>query len=134
MNRGRNVRLLSPVLWAFVVALAVRVLLPGGTMLASGETGGPTVVLCTGSGPVEAVFQDGKVTPVKHAPAAPHEHGACPFAGGHVFTPSAALAAPPSPLNVQRREPDPAPPAARAAALRLRAPPPPSHAPPLRLA
>jgi hypothetical protein len=133
MPRGRQARFLTPVLWAFVFALAVRVLLPGGIMLASSDAGGLKVVLCTGSGPVEAVLDGDKLTPVKHKPGAQHEHGACPFAGGHAYTPPPALPEPAT-FVAERQEPDPTPPAARQAALRLRAPPPPSHAPPLRLA
>jgi hypothetical protein len=137
MPGGRQARFLSPVAWAFVIALAVRVLLPGGVMPVTGDAGQPTVVLCTGAGPVEAVIDGGRLTPVKHAPVrngpnTAHEHGACPFAGGLAYVPPPVVPQP-APVAAARQDVDPTSPAAREAALRLRAPPPPSHAPPLRL-
>jgi hypothetical protein len=130
MSRSHRARLFSPILWAFLCALAIRVALPAGIMVSAEGAQGPVVVLCSGAGVYEAVLDgDGKPTPVHHHGSAAHEHGACPFAGGHAYTPPADPA-PAAPAAFAWRDQTVAPPPVQVRALGLRAPPPPSHAPP----
>lgn len=132
MSDRSRVRLISPVLWAFVCALMLRIALPAGTMVSAASEGGPVITLCSGSGVYEAVLdKDGRLTPVdhKHKPLPAHEHGACPFAGGHAWVPPSDPAPVRTAELVRLRRETP-PPAAPRGTLRLRAPPPPSHAPP----
>ena len=130
MRSVRRVPLFSPILWAFLCALMIRVALPAGIMVSAEGGQGPVVRLCSGAGVYEAVLDAaGKPTPVHHDGSAAHEHGACPFAGGHAYVPPADPA-PPEPAAFAWRDQTVAPPPARVGALRLRAPPPPSHAPP----
>jgi hypothetical protein len=118
-------------LWAFLCALAIRVALPTGTMVSAEAGRGPVMVLCSGGGVLEAVLDaDGKPAPVHHHDNGEHDHGVCPFAGGHVYLSPTALATP-APAAFAWRRQTVAPPTALAGALRLRAPPPPSRAPPL---
>jgi hypothetical protein len=130
MRRARRVPLVSPILWAFLCALVIRVALPAGIMVSAEGGQRPVVVLCSGAGVFEAVLDgDGKPTPVHHHGNAAHDHGACPFAGGHAYVPPAEPAPPPHEALAWQDQ-TVVPPPAMAGALRLRAPPPPSHAPP----
>lgn len=130
MSAGRpRARLISPVLWAFFCALLIRALLPAGVMVSADAAAGQVIVLCSGSGPLEAVLEDGHLEPLGHKHGVAHQHGACPFAGGHAYVPPA------DPERARAVGADwtgaPAPLApAPLGALRLRAPPPPSQAPP----
>ena len=133
MRRARRVPLFSPMLWAFLCALAIRVALPAGTMVSAEAGRGPVMVLCSGAGVFEAVLDvDGKPTPIPHHENGEHDHRVCPFAGGHAYVSPIALATP-APAAFAWRRQTVGPPSGLAGALRLRAPPPPSHAPPVSL-
>lgn len=129
MRRPVRARLSSPILWAFLIGLLVRVALPAGVMVDARADAGPTITLCSAQGPVEVVQEGDHFKPVKHAPAKHHGAGDCPFAGGHAYTPPAAVVVP---VADSTRWPPALPPTPRerSPALGLRAPPPPSHAPP----
>ena len=136
MRRGHRARLFSPILWAFVLGLLVRAILPAGVMVDTQSPGAPILILCTGQGPVEVEFDGDRYRPVHHhhhpAPADHHHGGECPFAGGHVFTPPVAVADPVARAYAWLPVAAPTP-RERSPALGLRAPPPPSHAPPIIL-
>jgi hypothetical protein len=132
MPSAHRVRHLSPLLWAFVCALMLRVGLPAGIMVAPTGQGGPVITLCSGTGMVEAVRDGDRLKPAHGKSGSGRVETACPFAGGHAFTATPVFEAP-VPTTVAWDAPVVPPPAARAPALRLRAPPPPSHAPPVLL-
>lgn len=130
MRSGRRVRLISPILWAFLCALLIRVALPPGTMVSAEGEQGPAIVLCSGTGVFEVVLDaDGKPRPVDRHERDGHEHDSCPFAAGHAFAPPAEPSTP-IPARIAWAARTAAPPRAERSALPLRAPPPPSHAPP----
>jgi len=131
MNGGGCIRLTSPLLWAFALGLLLRAVLPAGVMVDAQAPGGP-LIMCSGHGPIAVALDSGHGKPVRHAPAERSHEGECPFAGGHAFTPPAAIV--PQPAQALMWPSAPAQmPFERTPALQLRAPPPPSRAPPLVL-
>ena len=97
--------------WAVALALAARILIAPGTMPVA-DAGGVRIILCTGSGPVEALLDPGD----RHGEPAKMAQDACPFAVlGFGALGSEIRIAPPAP-----------PPVVTAVAL----PPSPARAPP----
>lgn len=110
-----------------VLALAVRVLVPTGVMVAAAPDGGLQMTLCTGKGAVSSLpgHPDGAPESGKGASDSP-----CAFAGLAVFTPADQIRLPvPAPWPAPA-----APPGVRSQDLRpglgLPAPPPPKTGPP----
>jgi len=129
MRGGGRIRLVSPVLWAFLLGLLIRAALPAGVMVDAQSPSGPVITLCSGQGPVEVILDGDRYKPVHHAPGDRHHQGECPFAGSHTFTPPADVVEQIAGVSVWPSAQAPTP-RERAPALGLRAPPPPSHAPP----
>jgi len=116
-----------------VLALAMKVMIPSGFMAAPTQTGGITLVICTGHGPLKIESEGARQGGAgKRAPADKPGHDApCVFAGHG----AAAPAPEPVPTEVARLAP--APSSAAPAPARdltpgrgLAAPPPPSRGPP----
>lgn len=135
MRFGPTKPFLSPIVWAFICALAMRCVLPAGVMISAQASAAPAVVICTGSGPVEMVVDHGKLKPVEHKGGDKgRTHDICPFASAHqVLTPAFAPVEP-VPRAIAWVDPELKSPAAKRGALPIRAPPPPSQAPPTVLA
>jgi hypothetical protein len=108
------------------LALIMQVLVPQGFMISGGGSGAPSLVICTGHGPLFSPSDHGQ--PAKAPKSKPDMP--CGFAGhGVTTTPPAPLAAAATPVEttpaVVARAFDMAP------GLGLAAPPPQSHAPPI---
>lgn len=107
------------------LALAMRVVVPAGFMVSEGAAG-PTIVICSGTGPMAMALpgmpakHDGKADKADHPCAftAAHVAAPAPIAPGDVLAPIAASAAPIIAVGTVRP------------GLGLAAPPPPKTGPP----
>ena len=108
-----------------VFALAIRILVPPGFMVAD-DAGSLPLVICTGHGPL-VIADQGE----QHAPAQKTSDSPCAFAG-LAITPTLSVMAPlAAPQALVASQVDPIRSADQTPGSGLAAPPPQSHAPPL---
>lgn len=96
MRLSRSPMMRLAAVWAVALALAARILIAPGTMPVA-DAGGVRIILCTGSGPVEALLDPGD----KHGAPGKVAKDTCPFAVLGLAALGAEVGvAPPAPLSV----------------------------------